>query len=95
MAKENAYWDSSRAQNDVEEFVNEYLKVNFHPPSYREIMAGLEAKSTSGIFKVVATLEKKGRIADRGNVPDNTSRQIVPIWVIDDIKAYVRAGKPS
>jgi SOS-response transcriptional repressor LexA len=91
MPKTKSYWDSPQAQTAVEKFVNDYWKHHYRSPSYREIMAGLEAKSTSAIFKTVAHLEKKGKIVDRGKTLGTAYRQIVPIWVIDAIRDYADA----
>ena len=93
MANSNSYWESTKAQNDVERYVDEYWREHFHSPSYREIMAGVNAKSTCGIYKALVCLEKNGRIINRGKAIGTTSRQIVPIWVIEVIKAHSKSRK--
>jgi len=89
----SSYWNGLQAEKDVEKFVSDYWKHHYRSPSYREIMIGMEAKSTSSIFRAVCNLEKKGRIVHRGKILGTAYRQIVPTWVIDAIVAYADAGR--
>ncbi|NNF59664.1 MAG: LexA family transcriptional regulator [Rhodothermaceae bacterium] len=54
-------------QNQVYEYIRSYVRKHSKPPTLKEIGRGLAIRSTNGVHKLVAALEKKGYITKTPN----------------------------
>ncbi len=54
-------------QNQVFEFIRDFLRRNGKPPTLKEIGQGLGMRSSNGVHKMLVVLEKKGHIVRTPN----------------------------
>ena len=76
-----SYWNGKAVQDKVLGFIDDYWRAYFRSPSYREIMAGIDAKSISCISIVIKELEKSNRIITISRGQGRSFRQSIPLWV--------------
>ena len=56
-------------QQQIYNYIVEYITENGYPPSYREIADANKISSTSTVFDVIEKLELRGLIKTRENAP--------------------------
>ena len=78
---------SSKKQQQLLEFIDDFVKQHGYGPSYREIMSGLDYKSVSTVAVHVNGLLAKGYIRKR----DNSARSIE---IVSLRQVNVQAPKP-
>ena len=78
---------SSKKQQELLEFIDDFVKTHGYGPSYREIMSGLGYKSVSTVAVHVNGLLAKGYIRKR----DNSARSIE---IVSLRQVNVQAPKP-
>jgi len=86
--KNKSFWRGDVAQDRVLRFVSEYWKNNYRSPTYREIAAGTNAKSTAHVYMTIGILEKSGKIMSRNIQIGKAFRQIIPVWVMETIDSH-------
>jgi len=64
--------DLTPRQQEILEFITQFVESNGYPPSYREIGSKFEIASTFGVKRHLDALQKKGHL----NVESNQSRSI-------------------
>ena len=81
----------TRAQNDILEFIDNFIKNNGYGPSYREIMAALNLKSVSTVAVHVDNLIKLGRLAKT----DRSARSLVVLDEQTDLATTDKDVQPG
>jgi repressor LexA len=61
-------------QNQILEFIRDYISKNLKPPTIREICEEFKFKSTNAVYSILKSLEKKGYIEK----VNGKSRNIIP-----------------
>jgi repressor LexA len=61
-------------QNQILEFIRDYISKNLKPPTVREICEEFKFKSTNAVYSILKSLEKKGYIKK----VNGKSRNIIP-----------------
>ena len=71
-------------QNQVYEYIRDYVRKHRKPPTLKEIGASLAIRSTNGVHKLVTVLEQKGYVTRK----PNEARGIALVGVEDDPFAF-------
>lgn len=80
---------TSKKQQELLEFIDDFIKQHGYAPSFREIMSGLGYKSVSTVAVHVNGLLAKGYIRKR----DNSARSIEVVTLGKESAASVAAGE--
>lgn len=80
---------TSKKQQELLEFIDDFIKQHGYAPSFREIMSGLGYKSVSTVAVHVNGLLAKGYIRKR----DNSARSIEVVTLGKEGAASVAAGE--
>jgi Fe2+ or Zn2+ uptake regulation protein len=62
MARKPDQYTLTKRQNDLLQFLKEYISKHEFAPSYSEIMEGVGFSSMSGVYQMMKSLEERGVI---------------------------------
>ena len=88
----------TQRQQEIFEFIQDYIEMNGYPPSYREIGKRFEIASTFGVKRHIDALIKKGYLTSENNT--NRTLSVIPAKEADEkvfeipIVGRVAAGYP-